>query len=305
MRYLQLKGLLFSLVFLFFPSMVHAEPEPNDFFAQAIPLNVGYSNAIIDATLTADDDDYYSFTATAGRTYVIEVFNIQGTTDRAAGVWLYNEQETELANDKFGNNGTGETNARLVFTFSTAGTYFIKVKDSEFNTWAGTYSLRVLPKYDEAGAGWDSTKDYEPNDVLELAYLLELGPDQAQTQQIFNDSNLVSPGSDHDYYRFTATAGQSYVFETFDVQSDSSGDGTGLWLYNETGTELANDRHANNGTGNVHARITFEFTSGGTYFLLVKDEDFAQWYGTYSVRACETSCAPVLDQFVFLPLVVR
>jgi hypothetical protein len=163
--------------------------------------------------------------------------------------------------------------------------------------WTGTYSLRVLPKYDEPGAAWDPSNDYEPNDVLSLANTIALGPENALSRQLFNHSVYITNNSDHDFYWFHANANQTYVIQTFGIQA--TGRATGLWLYNSTGTELANDEFGNSQTG--QALIEFTFATTGNYFILVKDCTYCNWTGAYSVRVCEESCL----QNVFLPAIVK
>ncbi len=261
----------------------HAETEPNDTFDTADPIGIGLSNAEVGATLTQDDYDYFIFTAVAGRTYVIETYNIQGTGDTATGLWLYDSTQALITHDQYGDNGTGSANARIQYTFLTGGTYYILVKDAQYYTWTGTYSLRILPRYDEPGAEWDTTNDNEPNDVRALANQIEVGLSNAQTHQLFNNSNYVTNGSDYDYYWFTAVAGRTYVIETFNIQG--TGDtATGVWLYDSSGAEITNDRYGDNGTGQGNARITYTFSTTGTYFILVKDALYADWTGTYSLR---------------------
>ena len=269
--------------FILQPLSVSAESEPNDSFATADALSVGLPNAEVGATLTTNDYDYYSFTAVAGRTYVIETYNIQGTGGgHATGLYLYDNSQSQIKDDRYGNNGTGNANARIVHTFSTTGTYYILVKDDASYNWAGTYSLRILPQHDEPDAAWDNNNDNEPNDVRQLANEIQVGLNNAQTHQLFNHSSFVTANSDYDFYYFTAEANHTYVIETFDIQGNSHA--TGLWLYDNTGSEIKNDRYGNNGTGNANARIVHTFSTTGTYYILVKDDASYNWAGTYSLR---------------------
>ncbi len=276
-----------------------AESEPNDTFNQDIPIGIGYDNGEVGATLTEDDEDYYRFEAVADRTYVIETYNIDGTGTRATGLWLYNESEAEIANDRYGDNGTGNVNARIIFSPTSDGTYFIGIRRAYVGTWTGTYSLRVLPQYDEPGAAWGP--DGEPDDVIPLANAIELGRAGAQTQAISANRDRVSNGTDRDFYRFDAVAGREYVIETFDVEEDTGGNGTGLYLYNEGGNTLANDAYGDNEAGERDAQITFTFANPGTYFVMIAPEPYSSWSGSYSIRGCEESCAERL----YLPLVRR
>ncbi len=269
--------------FILQPLSVRAESEPNDSFATADALSVGLPNAEVGATLTTNDYDYYSFTAVAGRTYVIETYNIQGTGGgHATGLYLYDNSQSQIKDDRYGNNGTGNANARIVHTFSTTGTYYILVKDDASYNWAGTYSLRILPQHDEPDAAWDANNDNEPNDVRQLANKIQVGLNNAQTHQLFNHSSYVTANSDYDYYYFTAEANRTYVIETYNIQGGSHA--TGLWLYNDSGSEIVNDRYGNNGTGNANARIVHTFSTTGTYYILVKDDASYNWTGTYSLR---------------------
>lgn len=264
-------------------STVFAESEPNDTFATADPLGIGLSNAEVGNTLTTDDYDYFYFTAVAGRTYVIETYNIQGSGSNATGLWLYNDSQTEITHDGYGQYGTGNANARIVYTFSTTGTYYVLVKDEYNINWTGTYSLRILPKYDEPDAEWNPTYDDEPNDVKELANMIEVGLENAQTHQLFNHSSYVTNDSDHDFYHFEAEAGHTYVIETYDIQGTGT-NATGLWLYDSSGTLITHDGYGQSGTGNANARIVYTFSTSGTYFVLVKDEWNINWTGSYSLR---------------------
>lgn len=287
MKPLSILSLLLLLVTLTSVSRVLAESEPNDTFGTADPIAIGYASGEINATLTSDDNDYFVFTAVAGRTYVIETYNIQGTFEsHATGLWLYNNSGTEIANDRYGSNGTGNADARITYTFSTSGNYYVRVKDSIWDTnWTGTYALRILPKYNEPGAGWDASNDDEPNDALPIANLLETSWIRAQTHQLFPHQNFVTNDTDYDWYYFTTPSNRTYVIETFNIQGAFQSHATGLWLYNDTGSEIANDRYGSNGTGTADARIVQTFTTGGTYFIKVKNPIWdTVWTGTYSIR---------------------
>ncbi|NJK82392.1 MAG: hypothetical protein HC914_22130 [Chloroflexaceae bacterium] len=273
----------------------HAESEPNDTPAQAIPIEIGYENSEVGATLTEDDEDYYRFEAVANRTYVIETYDIDGTGTRATGLWLYNANETEIADDEFGDNGTGNANARIVFSPTNTDTYFIRVRRASFQTWTGTYSLRVLPRYDEPGAEWNDNNDNEPNDTFAIANQIDIGLSNAQTRLIFDNSNLVSADTDQDFYHFEAVADRTYVIETYNIDGTDAR-ATGLWLYNESETEIADDEFGNDGTGNVNARIVFSPTSDGTYFIRVRRASFQTWTGTYSLRVLPRFDEPGVDR---------
>jgi hypothetical protein len=285
-----------------------ADAEPNDTCAVATELAVGIGGAqghLVQGRNTAylthaADYDAYRFTAEANRTYVVELFNVQKTASvSSAELYLTTiDGETRLEDDRNGREGTGETHARIVYTFSTAGTYCIGVTSGVASNWAGAYAIRVLPKYDEPGAAWDVTSA-EPNDTWALATGLQVGPAYAQTQRIQpSNAAYVTHTSDEDWYRFDADAGAQYVIETFNVENQSTV-GAAIWLYGENKrAALADDRNAAKGKGSVQARITYTIPSAGTYFIKVAGEGYSGWSGAYSLRVCQENCR--LD--VFVPL---
>jgi len=264
-----------------------SETEPNDTMGGANTIGIGYLNPITNATIASKDDaDYYKFTVTAvNRTYVIETFNIQANTSgNATSLYLYDANGNELSKDYCGGNGTNNVNARITYTFSIAGTYYVLVK-SCYNL-TGIYSLRILPKYDEPGAVWDSENDYEPNDVLDLANHIEIGWKNAQTRRILSNSAYASKYYDRDFYYFNTEAGKTYVIETFNIQANPSRNATSLYLYDSNGNELDKDFWGcdgnGDGTNNANTRIIYKFSAAGTYYIMVKSYD--KWTGIYSLR---------------------
>jgi hypothetical protein len=266
--------------------------EPNDTFTSANKIEVGLKYAVTrtlfdNRSISSDrpDYDYYYFSAKSGRTYIIETFNIQGSLNsEATGLWLYNSSGTQLGDDNYGNNGSSDANARIIFTANSDDNYFVLVKQSDWAAhWFGSYSFRIMPKYDEPGNG--AGAEDEPNNVIPLATKIDIGLSKAVTRTLFNNSSLASNASDQDYYRFTATAGRSYVIETFNIQGEPGQEATGLWLYNSSGTYLADDNYGNNGSGNSNARLSFTANATDTYYIRVAKSDWANsWYGTYSLR---------------------
>ncbi len=277
--------------------------EPNDVRELATPITPGLGNALTrtlfdNSNLVSgnSDYDYYRFEVTAGQTFVIQTFSVAGAL-RGSGtqVRLYNSGGTLLETGAF---GTGSTDKQIVYTFTSPGTYFLLVTRADFTDWTGSYSLRVLPKYDQPGAAWNEANDFEPNDLPELATRLELGAASAVNRQIQLNANLVSGDIDVDYYRIEVAAGQRIVIQTFNVQVAAGNVGTGLVLFNSTGTRVSNSVA---GRGNVHREINAILPNAGTYFVRVTRQDFSSWTGTYSLRACVDVC----QQRVHLPLVRR
>ena len=179
-----------------------------------------------------------------------------------------------------------------------SGTYYILARARTYIAWTGTYSLRILPKFDEPGAAWDSSNDYEPNDSNALAYEIGIGAGQAQTHQLAPNTAFATNALDQDYYHFQAQAGQQYVIETFGVPNNS----TGLYLYDVDGTALDSDPYGNYGSGGVDARITSTLLSAGTYIIQVRARAYGSYTGPYSVRVCVDTCSA---KPIYLPFIRR
>lgn len=294
---------LLILLAMALPAQAAAESEPNNTPAQAIPIGVGYANAVVNAVLETDDDmDYYRLDAQAGRTYVIEAFNVQKLPSwyASAVLELYaSNGTTMLAEDWTAYDGTGETAARMVYTFPLAGSAYIKVASR--NSWAGAYSLRVLAKYDEPGAAWSAANGMESNDVRALAVPLGLGPAHAQQHTLAAlSASIRVTDDDIDFFHFTGQAGHTYTVELFNI--GDSGSGPGLWAFEgNSDSVLKGDPWADNGEGTVWARVTFVAPSSTIYFVRVGNPMFTHWTGSYAIRACEDACLGRL----FVPIARR
>jgi len=307
------------LVLILLPTLTlraYAETEPNnDTPAGADLIIVGYQNAEINAQITpASDVDYYRFVACAGCTYVIETFDVERLAAAGStGLYLYRaDGVTELARDDGSGGaqrgGTGHVDGRIVHTFIVADIYYIEVTSQPITGWEGYYSLRVLPKYGEDGAGWDKNNDYEPNDVWEISNSFSAGIGNAQTHQIYPLSgSYVTHASDQDWYRFTAAGGTQYYIETFDVVNVGSY-GAGLQLYATTDkvNPVAVGTRVTSTSGRVWERIIYSISgSGGAeYFVRVAPDANSSWTGQYSLRACQGPCESSSGR-VYVPIIVK
>ena len=129
------------------------------------------------------------------------------------GLTAFDARETSLDN-VFGCNGNGDVCARIQFTTSLAGDYFLRARPVDNNR-AGTYSIRVLPRYDQ---GLTRGTDGEPNDALALAEPIRVGRTSALTRTIApRTATFVTVAGDQDYYRFSGVPGTTYVAEIFNV----------------------------------------------------------------------------------------
>ena len=258
-----------------------ADGEPNDLQALAEPISPGTAGALTRTiaprtptfVTVNSDQDYYRFTGVAGKTYVAEVLNVSSSLGNM-GVTAFDSAKNNL---KFttGCNGTGNVCARIEFTAGLTDTYFLRASGPSNNS--GTYSIRVLPRYDE---GLTHAADGEPNDLQALAEPISPGSAGALTRAIApRTPTFVTVNGDQDYYRFTGVAGKTYVAEIFNVSSSLGN--MGVTAFDSAKNNLKFTTGCNV-VGNVCARI--EFTAGltDTYFLRASGPSNNS--GTYSIR---------------------
>lgn len=308
-----------------------ATMEPNNRPYIAYKLDLGHTHAKVAAlearssayTTSRADVDWYRITATAGQTYVVEVFDValglavtsgsDCTTDRNgngglipyAGLAL-RAFDTDVIELKRQCNpvGAGNVNNTLQFTATTAGVYYIQVESNAKNSGdTGSYSIRVLPKHDDPAATADPAS-FEPNNTLVNAYSIGLGKDNALTTALApRPEGLSTNRADIDFYRIAATAGQTYVVEVFDA---------GLGVALTSGYDCTTDRNGNGGlipyaglslrafgpdavelkrqcnpvgAGNVHNILQFTATMSGAYYIQVASNALnSADKGSYSIR---------------------
>ena len=296
-----------------------SEIEPNDTLAQAQLLSsIGRDSPLSAAINTPGDVDWYKFQATAGRTYVMELFNVAsslgawgyecgGYYGDGVGIRVY-DQAGNLVVSSCDAYGAGNVHNYLSFTAGVTGVYYILVQPNS-KTAAGAYSLRVLPKYDEPGASWDPAT-HEPNNSIWNAYAIGLGRENALTSIIEQrDPTYITYTVDHDWYRFNAVAGRTYVVELFNVASSLGawgyecdgyyGDGVGIRVYDQAGNLVVSSCDANT-SSYIHNSLSFVAGLNGVYYILVQPNSKTA-YGTYTICLSHSSCI----RRVYLPLIRR
>lgn len=295
--------------------------EPNNSFSNAYLITPGYTNALTSVIeghdsryySTYGDADWYRFNADVGRTYTVEVFDVAGSLATAAGtrctgsnynqrsglaLWVYNPARTNIK--ALCDNGAGD-NIQLKYSFiaGATGDYYLRIAAHEHSV-AGSYRLRVLPRYDEPGAAWEPAS-LEPNNTPETAYQILPGYENALSSEIAAQrSGIYAPVADIDYYRFEAVTNRSYYIEVFDVErSLATAQGarctgsnynqrSGLWiaLHNPSSNPPFKefDRRCDPSQGvNVHTSIFFTAGTSGTYVFGVTPHSNSV-AGSYRVR---------------------
>jgi len=275
--------------------------EPNNSSTHAFKLTVGTANAItstiegLNSAYLADynvqyDVDWFYFNAEAGQVYVIETYNVAKAVNRDGGamqLFLYDNNFSQIAKDDgYDSNGTGNRNASLVFTANTTGVYFIQVSPWYNNWGSGPYSIRILPKYDQPEAVWDTNQ--EPNNWAEHAYKIEVGRTNAiHTNIERRESAYLTDSDDVDVFWFETTAGQPYVVETFDVAKaiNPPGYAMQMFVYDSNNSLVGKDDGGDSsGAGNNNATVEFVATLGGRYHVVIYPYYYSAGFGPYSLR---------------------
>ncbi len=298
------------------PLIVYATPvnevEPNDTRATAQALASIGRNSPLNAQIdTPGDEDYISFTAVAGQSYTIEVFNAAGVLG-ASGTACYGYTRSGLGmylSDPSGNQlpgasgrscdatdiGGGNTHNLLTFTAGVSGAFTVRILANN-TTVTGFYSLRVLPRYGQPGAAWDTTT-LEPNNSWANAYELEAGYTNAITSEIeARNADYATHRPDSDWYRFNAVSGRTYVIELFNVAGSLGGSGTfcngytrsgvGLLVYDPQRTlvtQACKPDSLTSSAGNTHHLITISPTTTGVFYIQVQPNN-GNVSGSYSIR---------------------
>jgi len=275
------------------PATPSQESEPNNDFATANAMNIGATNFMTAQAASKTDLDFFKFTATAGLSYVVEVFNAAKVIDNQGGAMqlvLYDSNFSAIDQDvDYDSNGAGNVVAGLVFKANTTSLHYLKVYPYFGSEGSGPYQVRILPQYDQPEALWDNNQ--EPNNWAEHAFKLTVGAANAlsSTMEAPNSAYLVDYNVlfDVDWFRFDAVAGQTYIIETYNVAKavNSGGGALQLFVYDANFSELTkDDGYDSNGAGNRNASVDFTANATGVHYIKLYP-----WYqnwgsGPYSIR---------------------
>ncbi len=297
------------------PHIAQAEPlqeTPDSSFDSPMLINIIGKDSPVQATIgTPGDEDGFQFTAIAGRTYVIELFNVGASLGQGAQLYYcggsnnyYRGMQLAIFDTVTNSevalqclpNGSGEVLTSVTIKAASSGAYKLRVR-AHVSTSVGSYNLRVLPKYGEAGASWDA-QTFEPNNSEATAYPVELGREHAITAFIeARDSIYSTHSGDNDWYRFEAVQGRSYVIELFNVSASIGQEtalyfcqgvnnyyrGLALFVYDTVTQSPAALQCQANGAGHVLVTVSFKAASTGTYTFRVYPH-VATAIGSYSLR---------------------
>jgi hypothetical protein len=270
---LDLEAIVDSVQFLprELPSYAPDAWEPDDTPAEATELEPG-SDQTHDLH-TQGDRDYLRFQATRGHLYVIETLNLGPDVDTR--IFLYDGEAHLLTQDDDGRALEENRASRLVWTAEKTSVHYVMVHDvGDAAAGPGTsYDIHI---WEEAHFVED---EYEPDGSPRLATMLKPGEPQPH--------NLHRAG-DVDWMRLDATAGSTYMIETFDLGDDVD---TVLRLVDEEGNELAVDDEGRAEEEPRASRLRWTAHRDRTLYIVAQDAgDDSQGPGTqYWVRLVEAS----------------
>ncbi len=109
--------------------------EPNDNFTQAKPITPG--TTIRAYICTEGEQDYYKFTAAAGRRITVRLTDIPAGQDY--DLYLSDPSQTQVASS----TASGNADERIDYTATVGGTYYVTVTGYSGYSTTQAYSLRV------------------------------------------------------------------------------------------------------------------------------------------------------------------
>jgi hypothetical protein len=311
-----LAAILLGLVALFLPAPQPAraetedtnEKEPNNTIKTAQLIETGLLSPTHAMIAPAGDVDWFRFSAAAGRTYVIELYNTaatlegdspgsncDGTEQYGVGMRLFMSlTQTTPMLSQCAPVGSGLAHNQFAFTAPVTGVYFLQIIPNH-KLVTGAYHLRILPKHDEPGAGYDWIAA-EPNNVQWNAFPIHEGYTGTITSQFEELPGFYATArADMDWYYINAIAGRTYVVELLEVKYNREGDysgylcdeqhhdGIGLKIFEPYRTvPVAVECHSG-GAGNVHNMVTFTAGTTGPYYIQLLPN--SQWVeGQYRIR---------------------
>ena len=274
--------------------------EPNNSIYNAYQIGIGLNNSFTSAIqwrnpeyyTSSVDQDWYRFYASAGRTYTIQLYNVANILAGGDGVYLTVFDPLMDQIDNKVANGNGNIHSYSVITAGQSGWYYLRVKPDS-TTVAGSYRLRILPKYNEPGAAWDSS--LESNDHWTNAYPINLGVGNAlPTSSYLRDPSFYTIRADTDYFHFPVVQGGVYLVEILNVADTLKDENWGycnssfnLIVYDPNMNEVAKDC-VGDIEATVYRSITFTAGATGTHYARILSTDQSK-YGNYTIRVTRTN----------------
>ncbi len=243
-----------------------AAPPLHDFAPDLVPATTATTFSValggsVDVSIdTLGDHDWYRVNLTAGTTYIFTSQAISGFNPDTF-LNLRDSAGTVITSD---DDGGDNTYSLIAYTATSTGTFYID---------AGTFGDGSIGSYH-----------------LSAIAVPTVGADSVLATTATTATLAVTGGiagnietaNDHDWYKITLTAGETYIFRTGGVVADGTVDTT-LTLRDAAGTQLQTNDDAGEG---AYSALRFTATTTGTYFLDVGA--FGSTTGQYTLTAFTT-----------------
>ncbi|MBI2399377.1 MAG: DUF11 domain-containing protein [Xanthomonadales bacterium] len=258
-----------------------SEVEPNGTPATASPLT-GTSAVVRASVYPNADEDYYSFTATAGdRLYAAVTTSTSSNASTDSQLYLYQaDGTTQIEFDE--NDGTFGASSSTIAgaTLTAGGTYYLRVKHNSATGQLRPYDLFVRL---QSGA---PTAEVEANDSTATATALPASG--------WANGTHGTP-TDVDFFSFTANAGDT-VFLSLDLDPERDNvqwnGRLGLALFGDAADQILviNDASTGSAANPLSEAMVLTVKDAGTYYAYV-DSTVATGDGTHTYQLSMTKLA--------------
>lgn len=236
-----------------------ADPYENDNTA-AEATNQVVGTTVLHRLCSAGDQDWIAVSMTSSFTYTLSTA-VQGSLVDTV-LRLYDSSNNLIVED---DNATSR-NSTISFRPSAAGTFRVQATQKNGAGNSGPnylYTLAVTSASSNTPTPTTPTPAgcldaYEPDNGLTTARGIELNTEQ---------THVLCPAGDQDWVVFAATANKIYTMYTKDLALPVD---TLIALYDSRGNKLAENDDFAPGQG-LESQIDYSFTSGGTYYLRIRD----------------------------------
>jgi hypothetical protein len=214
-----------------------------------IPLTL---NTWADGNLSANGEQWFTFTATASPQYIRVSFG----TSTNLYVQVYDSSGAKVGSITLLSTSSSSSDKSISQTVSTGQTYYIRV--TPYYVYSGTYQIRF-------------TESFIPPGVTPTAL----------TFNTWENGNL--PANGEQWFTFTATADTQYIHASF-------GTLTGLWVqvYASSGATVGNQIGWDNPSTDEY--FSWAVSTGQTYYIRVTP--YMDYSGTYKIAFNTSTTAP-------------
>jgi hypothetical protein len=202
----------------------------------------------------ANDNDWFTFQATAGLSYTIQTGDLQANSDTIMALYAA-DCATQLAeNDDV--SYPSNVASQILWLASASGPLRVMVRNYDWNIYGANtgYSLGV---YENLPAPVDDAPDACPGQPIVTGQSYDEDFDRA---------------NDNDWFTFDVTAGQTYTITTGDLQANAD---TIMTLYAaDCATQLAENDDISY-PDNVASQIVWQASSDGQLHAMIRNYDWS------------------------------